>query len=88
MFNTIKQFKDDWAGTAWGKAAKDFGFYLLAAVGYIVVDASSVYLTNNQTSLSALFGPYGAIVIAGLGKSLSYLRDRLKDPRVPNTPVR
>lgn len=86
MFNKAKSLWNEWKSTAIGKAVEDYFWYVVAAVAYVAVDASSFYLTSHQASLTEVFGPYGAILVVGGVKALSYLRDRMKDPRVKNTP--
>ncbi len=86
MFTKIQALWKQWKNTAVGKAVEDYVWYLVAAVAYVAVDATSFYLTSHQSSLTETFGPYGAILLVGAIKAVSYLRDRMKDPRVKNTP--
>lgn len=87
MFKAISSKWGEWKNTAAGKALEDFYWYMVALVGFVAVDGAIYYLSQNEASITAAIGPWGAIVLIGVMKSLSYLRDKLKDPRVPNTPV-
>lgn len=86
MFETIRDFYNRWKHTAYGQAARDLFWSVLASGVISGGIAATDAVISGVTDPRIYFGLFYAGCITGMAKSISLFIKKYRDPSTLNTP--